>query len=336
MTQSRSSDAARAGSLPTVAVAISVLLWSTAYVLSAVVLVTASPAVLSELRLALAVPLMWALLLVRRRSAWRALRELWAALRRPATAVLGLTGVALFYLPSNLGLSISSPGTAALMSASLPLLTAVFAWAVIRERLTARVALGLVLTTVGIVIACAGASEPGLGAVLLVAGLVSYALYTVLLRRLGPATVSTRGSAPTDALTLATATAIWGAALLLPWVGVEVAAGTARLPAEAGGWLSLLFLALVVTAPTMALYNYGAERVPAAVSGAAAAMVPVLGYVLALLLGEPLVPLRAAGAALAFGGVVLAALPSRAPAVADAEPTTPAAGSRHTYEGARR
>ncbi|MBW9108959.1 DMT family transporter [Microbacterium trichothecenolyticum] len=323
--------------LPAVAVAVSVLLWSTTYVLSDLVLVTASPAVLSELRLVLALPLMWVLLRLRRRSAGR---ELWAALRRPTTLILGLTGVALFYLPSNLGLSISTPGTASVMSATLPVLTALFAWTFIGERPTPPVICGLALTTVGIVLASAGSIQPGFGAVLLVAGLASYAAYTVLLRWLGSAPAAP-ARPTTDALTLATATAVWGSLLLMPWVGWEVASGVATFPVGVASWSSMLFLALVVTGPTMALYNYGAERVPAAVAGTATAVVPVLGYAYALLLGEPLVLVNVTGAGLAFLGVALATVPwrSRSRGSADsslpAPPVVTAAGSRPHYEGAR-
>jgi drug/metabolite transporter (DMT)-like permease len=333
----------------TAAVAVSVVLWSTAYGLSALVLITASPAVLSELRLLLAVPAMLALVLLSR-APLRGLKPFLQAMRRPFTILLALTGVSLFYLPSNLGLSLSSPGTAALMSASLPVLTALLAWWVIREPVSLTVAFGLLLTSVGIIISASGASTFGLGAVLLVAGLASYALYTVMLRRIGSGTDVTRRSVPsTDPLVLATATAVWGAVLLLPWLGWEVVVGVASWPSGWVGWGSILFLALIVTAPTMALYNYGAERVPAAVSGSAAAVVPVLGYAFAVALGEPLDLVKAAGGVLALVGIVITALPRRergraggqvARAVAGfATPATEAAGlsgSSRPAEASRR
>ena len=322
--------------LPIGAVAVSVVLWSTAYVLSAIVLTTASPAVLSELRLVLAVPVM-VLLIALMRGSVAGFRMLIGSLRRPSTVLLALTGVALFYLPSNIGLSLTSPGTAALMSATLPVLTCLFAWWILRESVTGRVALGLILVTAGIVIVCADAPEVGPGAFLLAAGLAGYATYTVLLRRIGSRTdrpsPPSNGSPPSnaqnvpppDALVLATATALWGAILLLPWLGWEIATGTAALPSDAPGWFSILFLALVVTAPTMALYNYGAERVPAAVSGAAAAGVPVLAFAFALVLGEPLEPIKAVGCVLTLIGVVIAAIPPRL-----RSEQTAASGASHT------
>jgi len=292
--------------VPVVAVFASVVLWSTTYGLSAIALVTASPAVLSELRVVLAVPLMIGLIVVLRPRL--GIPALVRALRRPLTLVLAITGVAFFYLPSNIGLTLSTAGTASLMSAALPVLTAAIAWWVIGERITGRVTTGLVLTTVGVAVASAGAARLGFGAVLLVAGLASYALYTVLLRRAG---ASTGDAGATDPIVLATATAIWGAVLLAPWFAWEVATGAAAWPASAPGWASVLFLALVVTGPTMALYNYGAERVPAAVAGTATGAVPALGYAFAVVLGEPVEGIKVVGGALALIGIIVAALPAR-------------------------
>lgn len=292
--------------LPVAAVFVSVGLWSTTYGLSAVALDTASPAVLSELRLVLAIPLLLVLILVFRPHL--GLPALVRALRQPLAVVLALTGVALFSLPSNVGLTMSTAGTASLMSASLPVLTALIAWRLLRERIPRRVTTGLVLTTIGVAIASAGAVQLGLGAVLLVAGLASYALYTVLLRRTGELT---RDASLTDPIVLATATAIWGAVLLAPWLVWEVSAGTASWPSGGPAWVSILFLALVVTGPTMALYNYGAERVPAAVAGTATGAVPALGYAFAVALGEPIEALKVVGGVLALLGIVVAALPAR-------------------------
>lgn len=292
--------------LPAAAVFVSVALWSTTYGLSTVALVTASPAVLSELRLMLAIPLMLGLIVVFHPQ--DGLRTLVRALIQPLSVILALTGVALFSLPSTIGLTLSTAGTASLMSASLPVLTALIAWRLIRERITGRVTAGLILTTVGVAIASVGAVQLGFGAVLLVAGLASYALYTVLLRRTGE---GSRDAALTDPIILATATAIWGAVLLAPWLLWEVSTGAAAWPSGGPAWASILFLALVVTGPTMALYNYGAERVPAAFAGTATGAVPALGYAFAVALGEPIEAVKVVGGALALVGIVVAALPAR-------------------------
>ena len=56
------------------------------------------------------------------------------------------------------------------------------------------------------------------------------------------------------------------------------------------------------------LFNYGAERLPAAVTGVLTAAIPALGYLFALLLGEPFDAITALGGAIALVGVVIASV----------------------------
>ena len=123
--------------LPVGAMGISVLLWSTAYVVSGEVLKTGSPAVLSVLRFV--VGLLVLVPLSARRPGFL------AALRNPRTLLLGLTGVTLYYSFSNIGLLFTSPGTVALTAALSPVLTTVIAFILLRERLSPRTIVGLVL-----------------------------------------------------------------------------------------------------------------------------------------------------------------------------------------------
>lgn len=282
--------------LPIIAIGVSVTLWSFAYVLSDWALDTGSPAVLSVARFALALLVLVPLAL--RRPAFV------RTLRRPRTIVLGLTGVTLYYALANIGLLFTTPGTVALTASLLPVLTAVAAVSILRERISARTLVGLLLATAGVALVTASGFRVDPGVLINVGALASYAIYTVLLRRDGG-----RADAP-DALSLATATGVWGTVLMLPWLGWEAATGTLAVPTDARGLISILVLALVVTAPTLVLYNYGAERVPATISGVATAAIPALGYGFALVLGEPLEPVKALGGVVALAGVLIATIAS--------------------------
>lgn len=277
--------------LPLAAVCLSVVLWSTTYVLSALVLESASPGVLSVVRFVIA------LLVLVPIAAGR--RGFVRALRRPRTILLGLTGVTLYYSLANIGLVFTTAGTASLAAATLPLFTALAAVVILRERMRLRTIIGLALATLGVGLVAAAGLGFDLGLALCAAGLLSYGIYTALLGR-------DAGDDPPDAIVLATATAIWGTVLMLPWLGFEVGTGGARLPEGWPGVASLLFLGLIVTAPTMVLFNYGAERLPAAVSGVATAGVPALGYAFALLFGEVPVPIKVIGGIVAVAGIVIA------------------------------
>lgn len=285
--------------LPFAAVAVSVALWSTAYVISAIVLETASPAVLSVLRFAIGLVVLVPLA-ARRPGFVRVLRA-------PRTILLGITGVTGYYSFVNISLLFTTPGTASLANAALPVLTAVFAVVLLRERLPLRTVIGLVLATAGVVLIAAAGLTVDVGLLLCLVGLASYGLYTVLLRR-DAQRLTSRGEPGIEPLVLATGTAIWGTALMLPWLAVEALSGASSLPSNVPGILALLFLGLVVTAPTMVLYNYGAERLPAAVSGIATAGIPAIGYALSVAVGEPLDAVKVIGGVVALAGIVVATL----------------------------
>lgn len=293
--------------LPLAAIGASVLLWSAAYVISGWALETGSAAVLSVGRFAIAL-LVLVPLAARRPGFLR-------TLGRPRTIVLGLTGVSLYYSLANIGLLFTTPGTAALTAAFLPVLTATAAVAIIHERLSRRTWLGLILATLGVGLVAASGFRIDVGVLLNIAALAAYALYTVLLRK------DAGGHAAPDAIVLATATGIWGTLIMLPWLGWEAVTGTLAVPTDARGLVSILVLALVVTAPTLVLFNYGAERLPAAISGVATAAIPALGYGFALLLGEPFDAMKGLGGAIALVGVVIATL-----ATPDIEPSPPGSG----------
>jgi drug/metabolite transporter (DMT)-like permease len=243
-------------------------------------------------------------------------------LRRPSTVLLGFLGVALYYSLTNVGLEFTTPGTAALSNAALPALTAIAGLLILRERLGLRTIIGLVVATAGMVIVAGSGLGLDLGVVLCLIGLTSYALYTVHLRRgTVSAEAADRVAGPpaaerVDPIVLATATAIWGTAIMMPWLGLEVVSGTASAPSGWAGICSLTFLGVVVTAPTLVLFNYGAERLPAAVTGVMTAAIPALGYLFALLLGEQPDAITTLGGGIALIGVLIAslAIPSSAQA----------------------
>lgn len=293
--------------LPLAAIGLSVVLWSAAYVISGWALETGSPAVLSVGRFAIALIVL--VPLASRRPGF--LRTL----RKPRTIVLGLTGVSLYYSLANIGLLFTTPGTAALTAAFLPVLTATAAVLIIHEKLSRRTWVGLALATVGVGLVAASGFRVDTGVLLNIVALAAYALYTVFLRQ-----DAGREDSP-DAIVLATATGVWGTVIMLPWLGWEALTGTLAVPTDPRGLISIVVLALVVTAPTLVLFNYGAERLPAAISGVATAAIPALGYAFALLMGEPLDVVKAIGGAIALVGVMIATL-----ATPDVEPSPPGSG----------
>jgi drug/metabolite transporter (DMT)-like permease len=286
---------------PLLAQAVAVVVWATTFVVSADALGSTSPAVLTLLRFLIAAGLLLPFAM-RRGGMLRALQS-------RTTALLGFTGVAAYYGLQNLGLLYTTAGTAALLQAALPVATAALGVVVLRERLSGRAIAGLILATAGVALVGSAAPELGLGAVLVVTGVVAYAVYTVVLRRLGDRAEEEgdrTDPGTREPVVLATATALWGVAFLLPWQAWELLSGTASLPSGTSAVLATAYLGLVASGATLLLWTYGATRLPANVSGVLTAAIPALGYAMAVAAGESASAIKTVGGILAVSGAVLA------------------------------
>lgn len=276
--------------LPLLALVVCVLVWGTTFVVSADALEQSSPAVLTVARFAVAAAVLVPL----------ALRAggLGRALLRGSTAVLGLTGVTAYYGLQNVGLGYTTAGNAALLQAVLPIATAVLGWQLLAERPTATAAGGLVLATAGVVL-LAGPAVAALdrGSLLIIVGVLGYALYTVLLRRRGGG----------SAVVVAAATCLWGLLLLLPWQLWELATGRASFEASASLVGAVLYLGVGASALTLLLWTWATPRLPASTAGVFPAAIPAVGYAAAVLAGEGWDLRRTAGCVLALVGTVVVA-----------------------------
>ena len=272
------------------ALAVAVVLWGTTFVASDSALGSMSPAVLTVARFAVALTVLAPVAVAR--------GGLVTALRSPPVALLGATGVAAYYGLQNLGLVTAGAGTAAVLQAVLPVATALIAVVWLRERLSRGVVAGLALASVGVsLVAGKVAAEASPGAALIAVGVLAYAFYTVLLRQ-QPAR---------DPFVLAAATCSWGLIFLLPWLAEDLLVGRARFDVHPESIGVLLYLGLAASALTLLLWTYGASRVPAATAGAFTAAIPAVGYLCAVILGEPNSWAKTAGSGLALLGAAIAA-----------------------------
>jgi drug/metabolite transporter (DMT)-like permease len=147
-----------------------------------------------------------------------------------------------------------------------------------------------------------------------VAGVIGYAGYTVLLRALGGRPADGIPTKVPDPVVLAAGTAVWGLVFLAPWQVWEIAAGRATLPADVSAGAAVLYLGVVASGGTLLLWTYGASRVPASIAGVLTGAIPALGYVFAVLSGEPATWAKTAGGALAVAGVLVATRAATRPA----------------------
>lgn len=229
--------------------------------------------------------------------------------RKPAwqPAAMGFLGVTLFFSLQNWALVYTTAANAGIILSAIPAFTAVIGHVALDEALGRWRGLGILLSTVGVVVVVVG-GPPGaadvdlarggalLGNLLVLGAALSWALYTVLGRRV----VGTSTPAVTTARTLA-----WGVLFLAPLALGEALLQGISWPTVTG-WVALLFLALAASGLAFFLYLFALTRLEAGQASVYVNLSPVVTLVAArLVLAEPVTVLQLAGTGLVLLGVYL-------------------------------
>jgi drug/metabolite transporter (DMT)-like permease len=245
-------------------------------------------------RVALAVPLLWAIAaLVPRHPASADRRQRWLL----AAAGLAFAGDLAFW---HWSIQATSVANATLLANLSSIFVTLAAWLLWRQKPTGQFLLGLALSLVGVALlvrASLGFSSTALlGDAFGVITAMFYAWYLLTVKRLRDLGYAT--------LRLMAVTTTLTAAILLP---VALASGEAMLPTGAGGWLVLFGLAWITHAGGQGLITYALAHLPAAFTSVGLLLQPVLAAAFAwALLAEPLVALQIAGGAVVLAGIYLA------------------------------
>jgi len=168
---------------------------------------------------------------------------------------------AIYFVLMFKGLETAPPVSAAAVFTLTPLMAAGFGWLLLRQRLTGRMVLALVIGGAGALwVVFRGdparllALQVGQGEAIYAVGCVAHALYTPLFRR------TSRGERLAVA---ALATSVCGGALLTIWGwGAIRATDWAALPTIV--WVTLAYTAVMATAASMVLMQAASLRLPAA------------------------------------------------------------------------
>lgn len=224
-----------------------------------------------------------------------------------ATFVLGLFGVFAYNLFFMGALAKLPASRAALIIALNPAITIAISAVVLKERLGTRRWLGVAVALLGVAIvvsrgdfASFTGGGVGLGELLMFAAVTSWALYTILGRKvLG-------GLSPLAATNYA---ALWGTLLL----GLVAAPAFDTLHPTQFDWqmvVSLLYLGVFGTAIAFVWYYMSVKKVGASTTSVFNNLVPVFGVAISvLLLDEPLLVSMLVGGAVTIAGVLMVSRP---------------------------
>lgn len=213
----------------------------------------------------------------------------------PRLILFGVTGMVLHLGFEIVGLKYTSASSAALVIASAPAVTAAFSIAFLGERLTVLRWLGIAASIAGVVLVTQGETDPTyplawIGNLLVFGGVIMWGVFTIQGKKM---------SLHLPPLVTTTAATIAAAILTIPMAAGEIAlTGAPNITVSSA--LSLLYLGIFASAAAYGLWNSALRHVDASVAGPFINLVPVLGVIFALLIGERLTVLQV------IGGLVVA------------------------------
>lgn len=276
-------------------------IWGGMYVVSDVVLTVIPPFTLLSMRILLGLLALWP---VFRRTgaslpAPRLMREL---------LIIGLVGLGLSLGAQFLGTDLSTAINGTVVTSASPAFVVLFAVLLLKEKLTPRRAIALVLASAGLFVILDPTranfgEETFVGDIFLALAALTWGLYSVLVRR-----VSIRHRLNT--LTITIVGLLGGLALSLPASIVELSTKPIG-PLDAGALLGVAYLGIVSTAIALLLWNRAFALAPATVASLFFFAQPVSGALLAaIFLGQALTIRLGIGGALIGAGVLLSILAS--------------------------
>jgi len=269
-------------------------IWGGMYVVSKVVLEIIPPFTLVSLRLILGGITLAIILL------FRGFRKI---SRQQLLQVLGIgfVGYGISLSLQFLGTKLSTAANGSLVTSATPAFVLIFAWILLKEKITWLRLIALLLATLGVLAVIDPRSaqvNPDLfsGNLLLIGAAVTWALYSVLVRR---------STQTMDVLPFSLIAFIGGLPVALPAAAWEVQStgiGEINLGIVAG----ILFLGIIATALAMVLWNTAFALVDATLASLTFFAQPVVGTLLGwLFLGEKITPLFLLGGLLIGLGLVI-------------------------------
>lgn len=237
--------------------------------------------------------------------AWRRVRDDRAALLAAwkPLLLLSLFGISIYNAMAYTGLRTTTALNAGLLQAGMTPFTVLFAFLFFRERPRLQVLLGVAISTLGALVVISGGSVHTLlhlrlnpGDAWVMAGLASYSVYTVWLRK----------APKVHPFSLVVATFAIGSCILLPFVAWEILRGeTVRWGPTAA--LSIAYVAIFPSLVAYLLFNRGVQLIGAARAAQFTYLIPVFAAVMAVaLLGERLHAHHWVGGALIAAGIMVA------------------------------
>ncbi len=298
---------------PYLLLSVTALFWSLNWVIGKAVVGTISPLALTFIRWVIAVTAMLPF-------AWPLIRANWPAIRRHRKdiALLGFWGTGLHNAFAYVGLHYTTATNGVILNSSIPVLIILTGWILYRDTITRVQALGVAISMTGVLAVLTGGDPSVLatltlnrGDLIVLAGMVFWAVYTVLLR-LKPAEL--------PGLALLACCGAVGVVLLAPLAAAELLFMDGKVDFTPASVAAMLYVGTFPSFIGYIFWNRAVAEVGSNVAGIFIHLMPGFGCLLAwMFLDERIRAFHFAGIALILAGVWLTARGRRAIPVPDSE-----------------
>src|SRR6059036_1530318 len=281
---------------------LTMFLWGLAWPVGRLLATDLPPVSIAALRYVIVVPVLFGILKIKGQPI--RLERKWIA----NLVVMGLFSTTLYQIFFLYGVKYAAASDDSLVIGIGPVLIAVMASFVLKERLTWTKILGFAsglagIITISILSPNTQVLNRPLGVTLVFGGAAAYALYTVLLRRFLSKNRADNNGPQQSSLSILTWISLFGWFFLIPFSLLE---SPWTYTWDAGSWLGILYLAILSTVVGYFLYIEGVSKIGAGRSAIFGNLVLVFGVLTSyLLLGESLSSWTAVSFLLIFAGVLL-------------------------------
>ncbi len=286
---------------PYLLLSVTSLFWSLNWVIGKAVVGTISPLALTFIRWVVAVTVMMPFALPHIRRHWPLIRRHWKTI-----AWIGFWGTGLHNAFAYVGLHYTTATNGVILNSSIPVMIILTGWLLYRDTITGVQSLGVAVSMAGVLAVLTGGDAMVLatltlnrGDLIVLAGMVFWAVYTVLLRE---------KPAELPGLALLACCGVVGLVLLAPLAAAEFLFWGGSVEFTPASVAAMLYVGTFPSFIGYVFWNRAVAEVGSNVAGIFIHLMPAFGSLLAwTFLGERIHAFHIAGIALILAGVWLTA-----------------------------
>ncbi len=271
--------------------------WAGSFIVVKTVTQEMDPIDLGFLRFLVATPIMFLILLIRRKNIYIPKKEL------PSLSILGLSGVTLLYLFQFVGIKYTNASTSAVLINTNVIFIAMLSALFLKETFTTKKISGISLSFLGVIIIIVSNFPREnfalnniffIGSILVLLSAFCWAIYSIVGKRL---------LKKYDTFTVTTYAFALGTLFYIPIVISDIIPTIQKISFD--GWMAVLYLAILCSVFGYIGWYYALKKTEASKAAVFLNLIPLFAIIMSFFLGETLSVLFLLGAILIIVGVYI-------------------------------